>query len=249
MMVPVGRLVVLRVTAKQDLITAIAYLTWPALMAPVIGPPLGGLITEHASWRSIFFLNVPLGLIGALAALRLIPNDRPAGRPPLDVAGFLLSGFACAGFMYALDLMGQPDATWTQAGLIVLSSLLVGVVAVRHFQRTAHPLIDLQALAIPTFAVTIWGGSLFRMAINAAPFLLPLMFQLAFGMDAFSAGLLVLAVFAGNLLMKFVTTPILRRFGFKRVLVVNGVLTALSLAACALLTPGTPGLVILAVLF
>ena len=249
MMVPVGRLIVLRVTEKKDLIQAIAYITWPGLVAPVIGPPLGGFLTTYASWRWIFFLNVPLGLIALILTGLLIKNEHGAARRPFDGWGFVLSGGACTGLMYGLDLVGRPVGRWqTEAGLL-LGSLVLGALAVRHARRHAHPIIDLSSLRVPTFAVTIRGGSLFRIAISATPFLLPLLFQIGFGLNAFASGLLVLAVFAGNLGMKPATTPVLRRFGFRTTLIANGLVAAAMIFSCALLSPGTPTWITVAVLF
>lgn len=249
MMVPVGRLVVLRVTPKARLIQAIATLTWPALVAPVLGPPLGGLIADHIGWRWIFYLNLPLGLIAIVAALKLVPRAGALRVGPFDWPGFFLSGASLLCLLYAAELLGRPHI----AGYMVLGLAAVGVAlllaAVRHFRRAAHPMIDLTTLKVPTFAVTIWGGSLFRMGVGAIPFLLPVMFQLGFGFDAFSAGAMLMAVFAGNLVMKPMTTPILRRFGFRPVLVVNGVLNAAALACCALIAKDTPLAVSCAVLF
>src|SRR5580700_7838049 len=249
MMVPVGRLVVLRTTAKQDLLRSIAYITWPGLAAPILGPPVGGFITTYASWRWIFFLNVPLGLLGIVLALSLIPKSRDGQKRSLDWIGFVLSGAACVSLMYGLDLIGRQEIHWLTTGLLLACSLTLGIGAVRHFRRHPHPLIDLSSLRVPTFAVTIWGGSLFRIAIGATPFLLPLMFQTGFGMNAFTSGLLVLAVFAGNLLMKPATTPVLRRFGFRTVLIANGLLVAVTIFACALFSSSTPKAIIVAVLF
>ncbi|WGF86395.1 MFS transporter [Marinivivus vitaminiproducens] len=249
MMVPVGRLIVLRNTAKEDLIRTIATITWPALVAPVLGPPVGGFITTYASWHWIFFLNVPLGLIGLALAWRLIPAGGGGAARPFDGLGFVLTGLACFGLMYGLDLVSREDGAWPGALACLAVSLVLAVLAVRHARRAEHPMLDLWALRLRSFAVTIWGGSLFRMAINAVPFLLPLMFQIGFGLDAFQAGLLVLAVFAGNLTMKLVTTRVLRRFRFRTVLLVNGLLNALTLFACAFLTPATPFALIAALLF
>ncbi len=249
MMVPVGRLVVLNNTPKDKLISAIATITWPALVAPVLGPPLGGFITDHASWRWIFFLNLPLGILAFVFALMLIPKTRSAARPPFDWIGFIVSGIGLASLMYGLELVGRPDPVWLEAGTYVIVGFILLAVAVFHFLRTEHPLIDLSGLKLPTFAITISGGSLFRTAIGAVPFLLPLMFQVGFGLSAFHAGMLTLAVFAGNLAMKPATTPILRRFGFKPVLIVNGLLNAVFIAACALFSPDTPLWFIVPVLF
>lgn len=249
LMVPVGRLVVLNNTPKERLIATIATLTWPALVAPVLGPPVGGFITSHASWHWIFFLNLPLGLIAMALALRLVPDRRAARDRPFDWPGFALGGAALFCLSWGAELLGHPDASWPSAGGYLAVGALLLALAIRHWRRSPHPLVELDALAIPTFSVTLFGGSLFRMAIGAVPFLLPLMFQVGFDLDAFHAGLLMIAVFAGNLAMKSRTTAVLRRFGFKPVLVTNGLLNVAALGAFALLNPGSPVWLIAAILF
>jgi MFS family permease len=151
--------------------------------------------------------------------------------------------------IYGLDLVGRPQTPYGISAAIVAVSIALGTVAVRHFRRHPHPLIDLSALRVPTFAITIWGASLFRIAIGATPFLLPLMFQVGFGMNAVTSGFLTLAVFAGNLLMKPATTPILRRFGFRTTMLYNGIFCAITFAACCFIFPDTPKYLIMAVLF
>jgi EmrB/QacA subfamily drug resistance transporter len=249
MMVPVGRLVVLRITEKKDLMRSIAYITWPGLAAPVIGPPMGGFITTYSSWRWIFFLNVPLGLIGIVLATLWITNEHEDTARRFDWLGFALAGTACTSFMYSLELLGRQSAHWSTAGQQTVSEEQAGWMAVRHMRRTPHPLIEFACLKVRTFAIVIWGGSLFRIAISVSPFLLPLMFQVPFGMSAFQSGLLVLAMFAGNLSMKPITTPVLRRFGFRSVLLVNGVITAAMICSFSLLAPQTPRPLIVALLF
>jgi len=249
MMVPVGRLVVLNGTPKERLIQVIATLTWPALVAPVLGPPIGGFITSYTSWRWIFYLNLPLGVVALALAWWLIPDQPAANKRPFDWPGFLLSGAALLLLTWGAEVSGSQHPNWAEAGGCIAAGVVLLLALGRHLRRAAHPLIDLSSFAIPTFSITILGGSLFRMAIGAVPFLLPLMFQLGFGLDAFHSGLLVIAVFAGNLMMKPATTPILRRFGFKPVLLVNGLANVASLAACALLSPVTPVWLIAAVLF
>ena len=179
----------------------------------------------------------------------MIPNAREARGAPFDARGFAFSGGACVAVMYGMELLGQPGAGFGTAGVVLAMGLGLGVLAVRHMRRAAHPLLDIAALRIRTYRVSMVGGSIFRVAISTVPFLLPLMFQLAFGLDAFASGLLVLAVFAGNLGIKPATSWILRRWGFRRVLLGNGLLMTASLAACGLLWPSTPWPVVAVVLF
>ncbi|EWM18165.1 transmembrane efflux protein [Kutzneria sp. 744] len=248
MMVPVGRTVVLRGAAKADLMAATAIITWPGLIAPVLGPPIGGVITTYASWRWIFLINVPLGVAALISAL-LVVRTAERTRRPFDGLGFALSAVSIACLVYGLDLAGTAGTNWLiTAGLLVIG-LAVGVVAVRHALRHPTPLVDLSPLRIRTYAATSSEGSLLRLAINMVPFLLPLLFQVGFGLSAVTSGLLVLTVFAGNLVMKTITTPTVRRFGFRRVLVGNGVLVALSLGACALFGAATPYWLICVVCF
>lgn len=249
LMVPVGRLAVLRTTPKHQLITAIATLTWPALVAPIIGPPLGGFITSYADWRWIFFINVPLGLIAIALALRIIPDIREETRRPFDAPGFIATAIAMVSLVYAMESMGAQEID----PLAIVALLATGVVtlvwALRHFTRARWPMIRLDAMQVPTFRVTMYGGSLFRASISAVPFLLPLLFQVGFGMDAFHSGLLVLAVFVGNLTIKPATTPLIRGLGFKKLLLINGTLNVLALLACAFLTPDTPVWLIMLILY
>jgi MFS family permease len=149
MMVPVGRLVVLRTTAKQDLLRSIAYITWPGLAAPILGPPIGGFITTYASWRWIFLLNVPLGLLGVVLAYWLIPNSRSSQQRPFDWIGFLLTSAACVSLMSGLDLIGRHEINWLATGLLLVCSLAIGVSAVWHVRRHPHPLINLSSLRVP----------------------------------------------------------------------------------------------------
>ncbi|MET0331278.1 MAG: MFS transporter [Dyella sp.] len=248
MMVPVGRLVVLRRTEKHELVRAVAILTWPALVAPILGPYLGALITHALSWHWIFLLNLPLGAAALAASLWLVRDDQRNLRP-FDLPGFVWTALASAALMLTVELAShspaRPATTLAMLGLGLISAAL----AIRHLRHVPHPLLDLRLLRIPTFAVVMGGGSLFRIAISSAPFLLPLMFQLAFGMSATRAGALLLAMFAGNLAMKPATTPLIRRFGFRRVLLINGLLVAAGFALCALFGGATPLWLIAAVLF
>ncbi len=249
MMVPVGRLVVLRNTPKPQLVDAISTIVWPGLVAPVLGLPLGGLIVDHASWRWIFFLNVPLALVALALALRIVPDLREEARRPFDWAGFWLVGLACLLLTVGLDRFALRPVPWAQVFLLTTAGALFGMWAVRHLRTAPHPLLSLDALAISTFAAVLRGGSLSRCAIGAMPFLLALLFQIGFGRSAGQTGLLVLWTFAGNLAMKTVTTRILRSFGFHSVLLVNGLAAVLTLLAVCLLTPTTPYAAVAAILF
>ena len=249
MMVPVGRLVVLRTTEKHNLIDAITFITWPGLIAPVVGPPVGGFITTYASWHWIFFLNVPLGIIGMALSSRIIPNLKEDHVKPFDWLGFVLSASACVSFVYGMELVGRESAQWKPTAAYLVAGCVLGLVSVLHFLRSPAPLLNLALLKIKTFAITLQGGSLFRIAISVSPFLLPLMFQVGFGLNAFQSGLLMLGLFTGNLLMKSVVTPVLRRFGFRNVLTTNGMLNAILTASCALLFPQTARIFVLFILF
>ena len=249
LMVPVGRLAVLRTTPKHQLIKAIATLTWPALVAPIIGPPLGGFITRYASWHWIFFINVPLGLAAIILSLRIIPDIRETERRSFDLSGFITAAVAMVSLVTAMERLGdrQPQI-WPTLALAALGFGCL-LYSIRHFRRAAAPMVRLDALQVPTFRVTMYGGSLFRASISAVPFLLPLLFQVGFGMDPFHSGLLVLAVFVGNLTIKPATTPLIRWLGFRRLLLINGALNVCSLLACALLTPQTPVWAIMLILY
>jgi EmrB/QacA subfamily drug resistance transporter len=250
MMVPVGRLIVLRTTPKDKLAQAIAYITWPGLTALVIGPPLGGFITTYASWHWIFFLNLPLGILALVLTLLWIDNVRTEDAQPFDWLTFLLGGFASAGAVYAMEELGGEGMHWQLPGSIFALCLLSGTIAVLAARRKpAKSLIDFESLKLKTYSLSVYGASAFRISVSVLPFLLPLMFQIAFGLNAFRSGLYLLSLFAGDLSMKAFVIQVLRRFGFRSVLIVNGIITAASIAACAVLSPATPTVIILAILF
>src|SRR5471032_2877035 len=249
MMVPVGRLEVRRTTEKKDLVRAISFITWPGLVAPILGPPVGGFIVTHASWPWIFYLNLPLCLLALIATLVLIPKHDEVTSRTFDFSGFLLVGVASAALLYGVELLGQSRGSLLQGMLLSGAGVILGAFAWRHMRRHAQPLLALGVVSVRTFSVCLCGGSIFRVAISTLPFLLPLMFQLAFGLSAFDAGLLVLAVFAGNLAMKPFTTRVMQRWGFRPVLMINGILGVLAIAACSLLNERMSPALILFILF
>ena len=248
MMVPVGRLVLLRTVAKADLVNAMAWLTVPALIGPVMGPPLGGFITTYLNWRWIFWINLPIGVLGVILVTRFIPDLREEHSPPLDLLGFLLSAVGLLGLVFGFETIGRGLVPWSTTLLLLAVGITSVGLYVLHASRTLYPVIDLALLGIPTFRASVLGGLLFRLAIGATPFLLPLMLQAGFGLTAFNSGLLTFAAAAGAMLMKLTAGPILKLFGFKRILMVNAVIGAVFIAAIGLFTPATPHLLILAVL-
>ena len=225
LMVPVGRLVVLRSAGREQLVTAIAILTWPALAAPIIAPFIGGVLVDTLSWHWIFLINIPLGVIAFVAALVLVPQERAAERVPFDWFGSLL----------ALDTI--PVVAVVVSGVVGAACCWL---AVRHFRRAPHPIMGLDSFRLETFRVSHAGGGLFRLAVSAVPFVLPLLFQDAWGWSAVLAGSAVLWVFVGNLGIKPMTTPFLRWFGYRPVIVVSSAVAALSVVAMVFMTERTP---------
>jgi EmrB/QacA subfamily drug resistance transporter len=249
MMVPVGRMIVVRNTERERLMKAIATITWPGIVAPVIGPTIGGFITTYFSWHWIFFLNVPFAIGGLVAILLVVPNQRDSRRRPLDLVGFALSGVALTALLYGTELASHQDSSVVLAVGLMMAGVVVGGLAMRHLRRARHPLLDPSTLGVPTFAVTVLWGSATRIGIEAVPYLLPLLFQLGFGLSAFRSGLLLLATAVGNLGMKFFTTRILRTFGFRTVTIFTSAVAAAFIIACGWLAPSTPLAVMLVVLF
>ncbi|MGA9860250.1 MAG: MFS transporter, partial [Solirubrobacteraceae bacterium] len=240
MMVPVGRLVVLARTAKRDVLRVISLLVWPGLIAPVIAPLAGGLITTYASWRWLFLINLPLGALAFAFAWRLIRMGRAPAPGPLDRLGVALTCGGLAGATYVAYLLSRIVIPWAQAGALAAASGLLLGAAVMHLRRTAHPLVNLQTLRVPTFRAALGSGSLFWTAITAVPFLLTLLFQTAFGWSPVKSGAVVLFVFVGNIAIKPATTPLLRRFGFRPVIVAATAGAAATMIAAGLIVAATP---------
>ncbi len=251
MMTPVGRLAVLKSTPQQELVSAINYITIPALVAPILGPLVGGYLTTYWSWHYIFFLNVPISLVCIFLGWRNIPgNDQakgPAGH--FDVTGFILSGLGFAGFMYGTEMFSQQGVRYWMPFLVMLLSSGLIYWNFSLSRHKANPLIDYSVLKIPTYRVTVTTGTITRMVIGATPYLVPLMFQEGFGLNPFEAGLLFVATMAGNLSMKTATVRMIRRFPFKNILIVNGMLIALFTFLTSLLLPSTPVYLIVLVMF
>lgn len=248
MMLPVGRLILLRVIPKRDLVSAMAWLSIPALFAPMMGPPIGGFITTYYHWRGIFWLNVPVGVVGFVLASLVVPQVKADEVRPLDLKGFALTATGLSLSIFGFTLAGRSVSDAPLAWAMVAAGIGLLTLYVFHARRAPHPILDLQLLRLPTFRIAMTGGSLFRLSVGAVPFLLPLMLQVGFGLSPFESGSLTFAAAVGALTMKLTATPILRRFGFRRILSINAVVSSALLAASALFTSATPHAIIVAVL-
>ena len=247
MMVPVGRIIIVRSVSKSELVKAISYLTLPSLLGPVIGPPLGGFITTYFHWRWIFLINIPICLLGLYLAGRYIENFREPDAAPLDVKGFLLT--ACGGglAMLGFSLLGSHLLPKSVPVVMCLIGTVALLIYFWYAMRTEFPLLDLRLLNIPTLRASVLGGSLFRVGLGAVPFLLPLALQEGLGLNPFEAGTITCASAFGAMFMKALASTVLRRYGFRTVLMVNAVFAGMAIASYGLFTSHTPYWVMLVV--
>ena len=248
MMTPVGRLILVRSIDKRLLVNAMSLVTIPALVGPICGPPLGGFITTYASWHWIFLINVPIGLLGMVLATRYMPDVRAERPAPFDYVGFVLSGLGIGGLAFGLSVMGLE---FLPAG-VVAALLGVGAASaaayVVYARHKAAPILDLRLLKLPTFRASIFGGFMFRLGIGALPFLLPLLLQIGFDLTPFQSGLITFTGALGSMFMKAAVARVLRRFGYRPVLVYNSLISGAFLAACASFVPGMPFAAMVAIL-
>ncbi len=247
MMVPVGRLVLLRSVPKEDLVQALSWLTIPALVGPMVGPPLGGFITTYFDWRWIFLINLPMGILGIALAKRFIP-DIGERVPPLDWRGFLLAGGGLAAAMFGFSTFGRHLVPTDVAGAALAIGVAALVAYVVHSRSHPHALLDLNLFRLPTYRAGVAGGLLFRIGIGSTPFLLPLMLQLGFGLSPARSGLLTFVSAMGAIFMKTIAARILKRFGFRRVLTLNALAASAMLCGFGLFRPETPHVFIIATL-
>jgi EmrB/QacA subfamily drug resistance transporter len=246
MMTPVGRLIVLRTVPRAEIIGAIAWLSIPALVGPVVGPPLGGFITTYFTWRWIFWINIPVALAGLALITRFIPDIREEAPSHFDLRGFLLIGPGLSMFLTGVTLMGVGLATPETIFFVTFAGAVLLAAYVWHALRDPEPILDLRLLTIPTYRAGVIGGFMFRVGLGASPFLLPLLFQAGFGMTAFQSGMLTFATGVGAMVMKTQVATILRRYGFRRVLLVNAAVCSTFALLPALFTIATPAYVIIA---
>jgi len=248
MMVPVGRLVVLRTIPKAELVSAMAYLTVPALIGPVVGPPLGGFIVTYFSWRWIFWINIPIGVLGFALALRFIPNVREPRTEPLDALGFVIVSLGLAGTMFGFENVGRGILPNDAVAALICCGIAFLALYARHARRVAAPILDVGLIRVRTFRASVLGGFVFRIGIGALPFLTPLMLQLGFGLSPFASGMITFSGAAGAITMKLTAAPILRALGFRSVLLANTAVCAVSIACYGFFRPSTPHALIIGVL-
>ena len=240
MMMPVGRMVIVRTFPKAELLRAMNFVVIPALIGPLLGPTVGGLIVHWASWREIFFVNVPVGLVALWMAHRHMPDYRSEQPAPLDLRGFVLFGTGAALLSWLLEVFGEHHLDVVPAvGILGVSLLLLGAY-VWHARREPAPLLDLRLFVTRTYRISVLGGFVTRLGIGGMPFLLPLLYQIGLGLPAWQSGLLMAPTAAAAMLMKTLAPRMLARYGFRRILVVNTVLIGCTIALYALIVPGTP---------
>jgi EmrB/QacA subfamily drug resistance transporter len=248
MMTPVGRLVLLRTIDKKDFVNAMAWVTVPALIGPVVGPPLGGFITTYASWHWIFIINVPIGLAGIALVLRYIDPVPSEHVEPFDGIGLMLAGLGVAGLAFGLSVAGLDLLPWWVVTILIAGGAIFTAAYVLYARHVPAPVLDFALFRIPTFYASVVGGFLFRLGIGALPFLLPLMLQTGFGLNPFQSGLITFASAFGALGMKAAAARLIKKYGFRTILISNAVLSSVFLVACAAFTPATPVMIIFGVL-
>jgi EmrB/QacA subfamily drug resistance transporter len=248
MMTPVGRLIMVRSIEKRRLVNAMSLVTIPALIGPICGPPLGGFITTYASWHWIFLINVPIGFVGMASASRFIPNIRIEHPDPFDFVGFLLSGCAIAGLAFGLSAMGLEFLPTSVVASLLCGGAISALAYLIHAKRTPAPILDLNLFRLSTFRASIFGGFLFRLGIGALPFLLPLLLQIGFRLTPFQSGLITFTTALGSMFMKAAVAGVLHRFGYRKVLLYNALISSVFLTACATFVQGMPFAAMIAIL-
>jgi EmrB/QacA subfamily drug resistance transporter len=248
MMSPVGRLVLMRTIEKRKLIDAMALVTMPALIGPVVGPALGGFITTYATWHWIFLINIPIGLIGILLVTVFFDRLRFPPLERFDFTGLMLVGLGVGGLSFGMTIAGMGLVPAAVTALLLGAGLLAVLLYVVRARRIAAPVVDLSLFRLPTFRAGVTGGFLFRVGVGALPFLLPLLMQLGFHMTPFESGLVTLSSSVGALIMKSAAARIVKWLGFRTVLIWNGLLAAMMIAACATFSPAMPVAVMIAIL-
>lgn len=245
MMTPVGRLLLVRGTPRNELVNAMAWLTIPALIGPIMGPPLGGFLTTYLSWHWVFWINVPISIIGIALVTKFLPEGEPRSPRPMDFPGFFLSAIAFTGLVFGMSVISLPALPiWYGFATIAIGGVS-GLIYIWHARRAKYPLLDPKMLRYPLFRAGIVGASNFRIGIGAIPFLLPLMLQLGFGLNPFQSGMVTFVSAVGALSSKFGAQRMFRRYGFRGVLAAGTLISSIFIAINGLFTPTTPQWIIM----
>lgn len=240
MMTPVGRLLLVRGTPRNQLVNAMAWLTIPALIGPIMGPPIGGFLTTYLSWHWIFWINVPIGTIGILLVTKFLPAVEPRSPRPMDFIGFFLSGIGFSGFVFGVSVISLPAVPIFYGYLTVAVGVIAGIFYLLHARRAEYPLLDPKMFRYPMFRAAILGASNFRMGLGALPFLMPLMLQLGFGLTPLQSGSVTFVTAIGSLSSKFAATRTYDTFRFRTVISITTFISAIFLGINGFFTPNTP---------
>jgi EmrB/QacA subfamily drug resistance transporter len=240
MMVPVGRLTLVRTFAKSELVRAMSFVAIPALVGPMLGPIAGGLIVGYLHWRYIFFVNIPIGLVGLLMVHGHLPNYREERADPLDVVGLILFGSGIALLSYVLEIFGEHTLSAREViGLLAIALSLIAGYRI-HAMQSPAPLLHLNLFRIRTFRAAVSGNFFTRLGIGGVPFLLPMLYQVGLGYNPVQSGLLIMPQAIASMSTKFMLPKILGRFGYRGVLVSNTVILGILLVLFATIGIGTP---------
>jgi len=248
MMTPVGRLLLVRGTPRSELVNAMAWLTIPALLGPIMGPPLGGFLTTFLSWHWVFWINVPISVLGIILVTKFLPEGEPRSPRPMDFPGFILSSIAFTGVVFGMSVISLPALPVWYGYVTIAVGALSGVIYLWHAKHTKYPLLDPKMLRYPMFRAGIIGASNFRVGVGAMPFLLPLMLQLGFGLSPFQSGMITFVAAIGALSSKFGAQRLFKRHGFRNILGVGALISSLFIAVNGLFNPDTPQWLIMACL-
>jgi EmrB/QacA subfamily drug resistance transporter len=240
MMTPVARLVLVRVTPRSQLVNAMAWLSIPGLIGPIVGPPVGGFITTYFSWHWIFLINVPIGALGLVLVTWLLPDWKRNEPRRMDFPGFVLTGIAFSGWVFGISVLTLPALPMSFGVATLVIGTVCWIVYLRYARHVEYPILDLKTFRFPLFRVTVIAGTFFRIGTGAMPFLFPLMLQLAFGLTPFQSGSITFATAVGSFAAKFVSEPIIDRLGFRVTLVIATFITVLGVFVMGLYTPETP---------
>jgi EmrB/QacA subfamily drug resistance transporter len=249
MMTPVARLVLVRATPRNELVSAMAWLTVPALIGPISGPPLGGFLTTYYSWHWIFWINIPIGIIGIILITKFLKDVEGRNERPIDLPGLALSALTFAGVLFGFSVISLPAIPAAVGYGSIVVGAISGFLYLRHARKTEFPILDPKMFRLPLFRSAIVGGSLFRIGLGAFPFLMPLMLQLSFGLTPFESGLTTFIAAFGAITSKFGVQRLFKAFGFPRTLMLLALVGCLFLAINGFFMPNTPHWLLMASLF